>query len=114
MAQAKYHQRQNAFSARRSHSKGVVMLFIDAETVRKILPMSEVISAQEEVFRGLLTHDSIHRGRIDMYVPNDNPDEYYRWGTMEGSSKTLGVHAIRMKSDVMFWPKDEKGDFTTQ
>lgn len=90
------------------------MLLIDAETVRNILPMSEVIKTQEEAFRGLLTHDSVHRGRIDIYVPNDHEDEYYRWGTMEGASKTLGVHAIRMKSDVISWPKDEQGNWTTE
>jgi alanine dehydrogenase len=90
------------------------MLFIDAETVRAILPISEVIRTQEEAFRGLLTHDSVHRGRIDIYVPNDNPDEYYRWGTMEGASRSLGVHAIRMKSDIISWPKDEHGNWTTE
>ena len=90
------------------------MLFIDAATVREILPMSEVIRTQEEVFRGLLNRDSVYRGRIDIYVPNDNPDEYYRWGTMEGASRTLGVHAIRLKSDVISWPKDKQGNWTTE
>ena len=33
---------------------------------------------------------------------------------MEGASKTLGVHAIRLKSDVISWPKDEHGEWTTE
>jgi alanine dehydrogenase len=90
------------------------MLFIDAETVRTLLPMDELIIALEDVFRGVLTRESVHRGRIDIYVPNDNPDGYYRWGTMEGASKKLGMHAIRMKSDVLTYPKDANGDFTTE
>ncbi|HTE83941.1 MAG TPA: ornithine cyclodeaminase family protein [Dehalococcoidia bacterium] len=90
------------------------MLFIDADTVRQILPMNELIPALEDVFRGVLTRESVHRGRIDIFVPNDDPDGYYRWGTMEGASKKLGMHAIRMKSDVISYPKDANGDFTTE
>jgi alanine dehydrogenase len=90
------------------------MLFIDADTVRRLLPMNELIPALEDVFRGVLTRESVHRGRIDIYVPNDNPDEYYRWGTMEGASKKLGMHAIRMKSDVVSYPKDANGNYTTE
>lgn len=90
------------------------MLFIDADTVRRLLPMDELIPALEDVFRGVLTRESVHRGRIDIYVPNDNPQEYYRWGTMEGASKKLGMHAIRMKSDVLSYPRDAAGNFTTE
>ena len=42
-------------------------------------------------------------------MPTDRTDGYYRWGTMEGASKELGVFAIRMKSDILYWPKDEQG-----
>lgn len=84
------------------------MLLIDNEVVRRVLSMDECIRVQEEAFRGLITGDSIHRPRIDVYIPCDRPDGYYRWGTMEGGNKSLGVFAIRMKSDVVHWPKDEK------
>lgn len=90
------------------------MLFIDNDTVRRVLSISDVIESQEEVFKGLLTRDSVHRGRIDVYVPTGREDDYYRWGTMEGASKTLGVHAIRMKSDIVSWPRDEDGNYTTE
>jgi alanine dehydrogenase len=90
------------------------MLLIDNPTVEKVLTMDDCIRTQEEAFLGLLTHDSVHRSRIDIYVPCERPDGYYRWGTMEGASKTLGVHAIRMKSDIVYWPRDEKGNWTTE
>jgi alanine dehydrogenase len=90
------------------------MLFINAELVRRLVSMDELIPALEDVFRGVLTRESVHRGRIDIYVPNDDPDGYYRWGTMEGASKKLGMHAIRMKSDVLTYPKDAGGNFTTE
>ena len=49
----------------------------------------------------------MQRGRLDFYAPCDREDGYYRWGTMEGVSH--GVLAIRMKSDVVTWPRDETG-----
>jgi alanine dehydrogenase len=90
------------------------MLFIDNPTVEKVLTMEDCIDAIEEAFKGLLTRESVHRTRIDIYVPCDRDDGYFRWGTMEGASKTLGVHAIRMKSDIVHWPKDEQGNWTEE
>ena len=85
------------------------MLFIDNATVDRVLSMDECIQAQDTAFRGLPTGASVHRPRIDVYVPTDRTDDYYRWGTMEGASKELGVFAIRMKSDIIYWPTDDQG-----
>ncbi|MDA1036150.1 MAG: ornithine cyclodeaminase family protein [Chloroflexi bacterium] len=87
------------------------MLFIDNPTVDRVLSMDECIEAQDIAFRGLPSGASVHRPRIDVYVPTDRTDGYYRWGTMEGASKDLGVFAIRMKSDILYWPKDEHGNW---
>ena len=91
-----------------------MVLFLNNDDVQKVLRMDDCIRTQEEAFRGLLTHDSVHRPRIDVYVPTDREDGYYRWGTMEGASKMLGVHAIRMKSDIVYWPRDEQGNMITE
>jgi alanine dehydrogenase len=85
------------------------MLFIDNPTVEKVLSMDECIESQDIAFRGLPTGASVHRPRIDVYVPAERTDGYYRWSTMEGASKDLGVFAIRMKSDILYWPQDEQG-----
>lgn len=45
-----------------------------------------------------------------MYVPCQRDDGYFRWGSMEGAND--GYFAIRMKSDIMHWPKDENGNWT--
>jgi alanine dehydrogenase len=87
------------------------MLFIDNQTVDRVLTMDECIEAQDVAFRGLPTGASVHRPRIDVYVPTERTDAYYRWGTMEGASKDLGVFAIRMKSDILHWPTDEQGNW---
>ena len=93
---------------------GNVTLLIDNDVVKKVLKMDECIQTQEDAFRGLLTRDSVHRSRIDVYVPTERDDDYYRWGTMEGSVASLGVHAIRLKSDVISWPTDAQGGWTEE
>src|SRR6266545_2503309 len=90
------------------------MLFIDNPTVQQVLSMDQCIDIQERAFLGLPRGASIHRPRIDMYVPCDRDDGYWRWGTMEGASSDLGVFAIRMKSDVVTWPRHEDGTWTEE
>ena len=90
------------------------MLFIDNETVQSVLTIADAIDAQDTAFRGLADGGSIHRPRIDMYVPTGRNDDYYRWGSMEGASRDLGVFAIRMKSDIVSWPEDENGNWTEE
>lgn len=90
------------------------MLFIDNETVRQILNISDTIESLDTAFRGLVDGGSIHRPRIDVYVPTGREEDYYRWGTMEGASRDLGVFAIRMKSDVISWPVDAAGNWTEE
>lgn len=90
------------------------MLFIDNEAVRRVLTIADAIDSQDAAFRGLVDGAAIHRPRIDMYVPTGREDDYYRWGTMEGASRDLGVFAIRMKSDVVSWPEDENGNWTEE
>ncbi len=90
------------------------MLLIDNDVVRKVLTMQACIDAQEKAFLCLAGNDSVARGRIDVYVPCERDDGYYRWGTMEGASKSLGVFAIRMKSDIVYWPRDEQGNWTEE
>jgi ornithine cyclodeaminase/alanine dehydrogenase-like protein (mu-crystallin family) len=64
----------------------------------------------EEAYRELNEQRAGYRPRIDFYVPQE--PHYYRWGTMEGASRKLGVFAIRMKSDMLVWERD--GDFQTE
>ncbi|HZT06435.1 MAG TPA: ornithine cyclodeaminase family protein, partial [Chloroflexota bacterium] len=90
------------------------MLFIDNAMVQSVLTMDECIEVQERAFLGLRTGASIHRPRVDMYVPCERDDGYWRWGTMEGASSDLGVFAIRMKSDVITWPRHPDGTWTEE
>lgn len=86
------------------------MLIINNDVVAELLSMRECIEAQETAFGQMDSGAAAHRPRIDMYIPCGRDDGYYRWGTMEGTNN--GVFAIRMKSDIMTWPRDAAGNWT--
>lgn len=88
------------------------MLIINNEIVEELLDMQTCIDVQEAAFRGLATRASVMRPRIDIYAPADFDDAYYRWGSMEGACN--GFFAIRIKSDIMSWPRNEKGEVVNQ
>jgi len=80
------------------------MLLINNPTVAKILDMKGCLEALETGYRDLVNERANYRGRYDFFVPNDDPKLMYRWGTMEGASRSFGTFAIRMKSDMLEWP----------
>ena len=79
------------------------MLFIHNDVVQELLSMRECIEIQEHAFQQIPSGGAIHRPRLDMYVPCELDDGYYRWGTMEGANDNF--FAIRMKSDIITWPR---------
>jgi alanine dehydrogenase len=86
------------------------LLFIDNDIVRQLLTMRDCIDALDRTFQEFETGEAMHRPRIDMYMPCERPDGYYRWGTVEGT--TGGIFALRMKSDIITWP--EKNGIRTE
>jgi alanine dehydrogenase len=88
------------------------VLIIDNQLVAQLLTMEDCIRVQEEAFTKLPSGGAIHRPRIDMYFPCEREDGYFRWGTMEGAND--GYFAIRMKSDIITWPKDASGNWTEE
>ena len=81
------------------------MLLINNQVVEQILDMKGCIEALETGYRDLIHERANYRGRYDFFVPNDDPKLMYRWGTMEGASRTFETMAIRMKSDMLEWPE---------
>ncbi|AFP30275.1 ornithine cyclodeaminase family protein [Marinobacter sp. BSs20148] len=88
------------------------MLIINNDDVFKLLTMEDCIRVQEAAFRKIPDGGAIHRPRIDMYMPTDQEDSYFRWGSMEGAND--GYFAIRMKSDVITWPTTPDGNWTEE
>ena len=81
------------------------MLLINNETVQEILDMKGCMEALETGYHDLIHQRAVYRSRIDVFVPNDDPKLMYRWGTMEGASRSFETFAIRMKSDMLEWPE---------
>jgi ornithine cyclodeaminase/alanine dehydrogenase-like protein (mu-crystallin family) len=80
------------------------MLLINNKEVEELFDMKSCLEALETGYDDLLKGDAVYRPRVDVWMPAERPDGYYRWGTMEGASRKIGVFAIRMKSDVVYWP----------
>jgi ornithine cyclodeaminase/alanine dehydrogenase-like protein (mu-crystallin family) len=80
------------------------MLLINNQVVTQILDMKGCIEALDIGYRDLVNERANYRGRYDFFVPNDDPKLMYRWGTMEGASRSFETFAIRMKSDMLEWP----------
>jgi len=86
------------------------MIFLTNQHVQAVLDMRSCLEAMEEAYNELNEQRAGYRPRIDFYVPQQ--PHYYRWGTMEGASRKLGVFAIRMKSDMLVWNRE--GEFQTE
>ncbi|TAJ83433.1 ornithine cyclodeaminase family protein [bacterium] len=84
------------------------MLLLRDDDVQKVLTMpmtlEDLEETQKEIFRG----NAATMGRIDVYLPCERPQSYYRWALMTGGAKRDGFVVARMLSDIVSWP-GEKG-----
>lgn len=79
------------------------MLFLTNDDIKQVLTMKDCIRVLEEGEREHARGELVARPRIDTLTSTLTPHRFYRWGTMEGTSKRLQTHVIRMKSDVVYW-----------
>lgn len=79
------------------------MFFINNDDVQKVLTIEDTLRVLEDGHRQLARQELVARPRVDIYTETNAEGSFHRWGTMEGSSKSLHRHAIRMKSDVVSW-----------
>lgn len=86
------------------------MIFLTNEHIASVLDMRTCMEVMEDAYRELNEQRAAYRPRIDFFVPQE--PHYYRWGTMEGASRKLGVFAIRMKSDMLAW--ERQGEFQVE
>jgi ornithine cyclodeaminase/alanine dehydrogenase-like protein (mu-crystallin family) len=84
-------------------------LFINNDEVKQILSMRGCLEALEQAYVDLTEGNLVNRPRIDLCATTDVSDRIYRWGTMEAVNARTGYHAIRMKSDIVYWAKHESG-----
>lgn len=83
-------------------------LILDADDVRALLTMDDVIDVLEIAYRQLGEGKGALRRRSDTIVPSDYaPGAIYSLKSMDGVAPGLGVSAIRINSDVVTHPVEE-------
>ena len=80
------------------------MLLLKDEDVQKVLTMSMTLEALDETQKEIVKGDTATMGRIDIYLPCERPESYYRWALMTGGAKRDGFVVARMLSDIVSWP----------
>jgi len=78
-------------------------LLISNEDAAKVLTIADCIESIEEGVKEYYRGDATCRPRLDVWAPSGDPDGYYQWGSMEGTSKRHKVFATRIKSDIAYW-----------
>jgi len=79
------------------------MLLLKDEDVQKVLDMPLTMEALDATQREIIAGDAATMGRMDVYLPRDTPDSYYRWALMTGGTRRDGFVVARMLSDVVSW-----------
>ena len=80
------------------------MLHLSNADVQSVLDMPTCLDALRIGYRDLARGDAAYVPRIDLWAPTGRDDDYYCLGSMAGASRSAGVVAVRIKSDVIFWP----------
>lgn len=81
------------------------MLFLNNQDIQSVLDMGVCLEALEVGYRDLAENRAGYAPRLDLYAPAANPQGYYCWGGMAGAADSPGIFAIRMKSDILYWPE---------
>jgi alanine dehydrogenase len=85
------------------------MLLLKDDDVQQVLTMPMTLEALDETQKEIIQGNAATMGRIDVYLPCERPESYYRWALMTGGAKRDGFVVARMLSDVVSWP-GEKGN----
>src|SRR5262247_793627 len=85
------------------------MLLLKDDDVQKVLTMPMTLEALDETQKEIVKGNAASMGRIDVYLPCERPENYYRWALMTGGAKRDGFVVARMLSDIVSWP-GEKGN----
>ena len=79
------------------------MLYLSNADVQSVLDMATCLDALRAGYRDLARGDAAYVPRIDLWAPTGGDDDYYCFGSMTGVSRSAGVVAVRIKSDVIAW-----------
>lgn len=82
------------------------MLLLSNNDVEQVLSMQSCLDALDLGYQDMATNNATYRPRSGVIVPTTPskqfPNARYTFGSMEGASRSAGVLAIRMKSDIAY------------
>jgi ornithine cyclodeaminase/alanine dehydrogenase-like protein (mu-crystallin family) len=94
-------------------------LLINAEETRDLLTMEECLSVLETAYTALAGGDAVYApagGRMDVWstVPGNadgdgRPRSFFRFGSLQGAVRPLGVFAIKTRPDILSASGDGEG-----
>jgi alanine dehydrogenase len=84
-----------------------VPLYLSNDDQQRAISMSAALEAMERMLAQFAHGDAIRRPRIDNYLPSTRPDEFFCFSSMEGGMRAPGYYALRIKPDIVSWPKVE-------
>jgi alanine dehydrogenase len=87
--------------------RGIHMLLLKDDDVQKVLTMPMTLEALDETQKEIVKGNAATMGRIDVYLPCERPESYYRWALMTGGAKRDGFVVARMLSDIVSWPGEK-------
>ena len=73
-----------------------------------MLTMEHTMAALRIGFAQMAEGEAAHVPRLELWSPAERSDAYYCLGSMAGTVNHFGITAIRIKSDVIFWPEDRR------
>ena len=89
-------------------------LLISNQDVEQVLTMGGCLKSIEAGVKEYYASDATCRPRIDVWAPSGDPNGYYQWGSMEGTSRSFNVFATRIKSDIAYWVSSKEGVSTQE
>lgn len=84
-------------------------LLINNEEAAQTVSMPVCMDLLERVYREEAQGSAANRTKSNIHIPTENPNQWYRYCSMEGGIRSLGVVAIRIKSDLVSWIEEEGG-----
>ena len=80
-------------------------LYLNNHDQRLAISIPVAIEAMERMLRLFARGDAIRRPRIDNFLPSTRQDEFFCFSSMEGGSRAPGYYALRIKPDIISWPR---------
>src|ERR1700686_5129002 len=80
-------------------------LYLNNADQQRATSIPEAIEPMERMLRQFARGDAIRLPRIDNFLPSTRADEFFCFSSMEGGSRAPGYYALRIKPDIISWPR---------